>query len=317
MAGSYKHSYVFQKMKTTKETILDNYSSSQYIEVLDTLIYGYIKPIVENTDFANDLLADFIHQYINNYRRKISIVTKEKILSSLLMFFTCPPSKRLAYLKSMRLERSIFRYIAEKFLEQTKDYESRIEKRLNGDMSALASLETKVKILNQHDTLPLNSVITAVETYLKEASKFKQQILEKYTRMVLMAAQTHYKLNPRLDLDSIIQTMFLYSTYAIDKYDITQGALTSYIEVWLRHARNRVISNEAESFANVSIDQDDTYVEEPIYENESSLEDDEVLRVRELAKLVDPTGLGRLSLNIQETLTKEEKQLQYRQLAKL
>lgn len=317
MTGGYKHSYVFQRMKTTKEAILENYSSSQYMEVLDTLIYRYMKPIVENTDFANDLLADFIHQYINNYRRKISIVRKEKILSSLLMFFTCHPSKRLSYLKSMRLERSIFRYIAEKFIEQTKDYDNLLYKRINGDVNTLAALESKIKILGSPTTLPLNTVITSVRTYLAEAAKFKQQILEKYTRMILMAAQTHYKFNPKLDLNSVIQTMFLYSTYAIDKYDITQGALTSYIEVWLRHARNRVTTNEAENSLNVSLDQDDYYIEEPVYEDDTTLEDDEVMRVRELAKLVDPTGLGRLALNIQEVLTKQEKQLQYEQISKL
>lgn len=312
---SFKHSKCFEVLKKQKEALLDNYSSSQYIEVWDELLYKAIEPIFLYTDYANEVLAEIFHHTVNNFKRKISTVSKEHLVYGLFLFNTVSRDQRIDVYKQMRLERTITKYIIKSFLSSLESYQDLLKQRITKNNLKSRELEDQIKLVKgSEETKPLLIVTQEVEFYNKEASSFKSKIMEKHTRNIIMEAQRHYKFcNFKVELDTIVQTMYQFASYAVDKYDSANGTLTSYIGNWLQHARGHVMSQELTSSYSkdkpfVHIESIDDYYE--VLSNES--DDDqiekemEVSRVRLLAKMVDPTGLGRLSLDIQETLNTRE-----------
>lgn len=167
--------------------------------------------------------------------------------------------------------------------------------------------------------LDLYSAINTVRVWLKHADDFKNMLLEKYLRLIVTHAQTYYKSNnSNLKLDDTIQNLVVYTSKALDKYDVRKGTLATYIQRWLQHAKNvSVVQEDGIAFllpaakrieiANFSVPLDNAEVLEVEYECGENVELDSLRRrVQLLAKLVDPTGLGRLSLGISEVLSREE-----------
>ncbi len=324
--ANYKHSKSFELLKHQREALLDNYSSSQYIEVWDELLYKAIEPIFLYTNYANELLSEIFHHTINNFKRKISTVSKEHLVYGLFLFHTVSRDQRIDVYKQMRLERTITKYIIKTFLNSLENYQPLLKDRLVNNNLKSRELEDYVKLVKSKDSKPLLTIKQEVDFYNKEASSFKTKIMEKHTRNIIMEAQRHYKFcNLKVDLDTIVQTMYQFASYAVDKYDSANGTLTSYISNWLQHARGHAMSQE---LTVDSSSKDKSYVHleslDDYYEELSNESDDnqietqlEVSRVRVLAKMVDPTGLGRLSLDIQETLNKEELSLLLQEAEKL
>ena len=60
MGKSYEHSTIMSILKRVDESIKDNYSSAQYMEVWDTLLYNAIEPILRCTNLVEVILSDVI-----------------------------------------------------------------------------------------------------------------------------------------------------------------------------------------------------------------------------------------------------------------
>lgn len=317
--SEYEHSRVFEGLKNTKESILENYSSDQYFTVLDSLIYSALAPIVENMDFLTPLLAEVVHHASNNAKRKITNLKREEFNSRFSIFLASPPDKRLEVLKSMRLERTILRLCITKFLAATQDYPYLMQARIKKEDIRVRLLEKDLGVFPESNKSML-AIISEVNVYFKESKKFKTEILEKYNRFICMEAKRIYQhINLRIEMDSIIQTLYVFASYALDKYDSGQGTLTSYIQRWLDHARDKIWTNETQISYEVPKDKKDQIdnraesLDDLVSSKEYAEEDDidieqhmRTQRVRQLAKFVDPLGLGRLSLDIQELLNTEE-----------
>lgn len=313
MAINYVHSDLFQSLKQTDEKIKENYSSSQYIDVLDRLLFKAIKPIIFNTDYVNDLLVELMHLSMVNHRRKISNLDRDVFITMVFSYLISDKEQQYKLIKKMKIERTFIILVIKMFCDDCKNYvesltcisgkkESKLRKSL---------IEKKVCLIKTKSLLP---VLTEVKKFFDDAIEFKKQIIEKYIRHTIVAAQNHYKVNDsKMELDEIIQTMFVYVSHAIDKYDQTKGTLTSYITTWLQHARNQSSVNELEtSFilphakrneiknASVSLESIEHL------EHEDNENNDDITRVRQLAKLADPLGFARMAMDIQEYLTREE-----------
>lgn len=318
MALDYKHSALFQHLKQIEETIKDNYSSAQYIDVLDKLLFKSIKPIILYTDFLNNLLVELMHLSIINHRRKVSNLSKENFITLVFSFLVSEKEDQYKIVKKMKLERTFIMLVITLFLKELNGYYETLQLSSKGDASAKEhkkEIDASVGLVKGKS---LWTIYLEVSNYFDTVKDFKKQIIEKYIRHTLTAAQTHYKLNDsKMELDEIIQTMFVYVSHAIDKYDQTKGTLTSYISTWLQHARNQSSVNELEtSFilphakrseiknASVSLD----LIEKLEVEDEEI--NDDIVRVRQLAKIADPLGFARIALDIQEHLNREEIMLQ-------
>lgn len=318
MALHYTHSHLFQNLKQIQESIKENYSSAQYINVLDKLLFRALKPVIFNTNFLNAYLVELLHLSIINHRRKISNLSKEKFITYVFLFLVSDKETQFKLIRKMKLERTFINFVLNRFLSNLSEYYDTLLLCSKNDLEAQIKksyLESQVKFLSNTS---LHNLYKECEEQLGLSRSFKKKIVEKYVRHIINAAQSHYKMNDsKMELDEIIQTMFVYGSHAIDKYDQNKGTLTSYITTWLQHARNQSSVNELETsfllphskrseIRNASVPLETI---ENMEAEETEINDD-IIRVRQLAKIADPKGFARIAMEIQEYLTREEIMLQ-------
>lgn len=325
MARIYRHSHLMAKLKAIDEQIQDNYSSAQYVEVWDTLLYNALEPIVTCTKVADLILADVLHFYVENHRRKLSSLPKDLVMSSLVRFLISAPEDRLRRLRKCRLERNVLRLIITTFLDSATEYRDLVLKKIHTkeNTAGYAQVEHSLSIiehrLGYNGKIDLFSACNSVSFWYSQANTFKNMLMEKYLRLIVTQAQMYYKANnSNMDLDDIIQNLIVFTSKALDKYDVRKGTIVSYIQTWLQHAKNVTVVQEdgiafllpvakRSAVANMAVSIDNEEVMEVEYECGENVELDSTRRrVQLLAKLVDPTGLGRLSLGISEVLSREE-----------
>jgi len=319
-------------LKRVEEKIKDNYSSAQYMEVWDALLYNALDPILKCSNIADIILSDVLHFYTENHRRKVSSLSKEDTFTSLFLFLVAPQDQKLKRLKAIRLERSILRLIISTFLDKTDCYQelhvaaTQYPNRLQ-PTTLIGQIERSIAFNKEED---LFLAINTVKFWYSQANEFKNQLLEKYTRLIVTTSQSFYDTNnSKMSLDDIIQNLFLFSSKALDKYDSGKGTLTPYVKSWMKHAKNvSAVQEDGTAFLlpnmkraeveNVAVS---LYDEEALQvEDESSNIDLDSIaiqrRVQLLAKIADPLGLGRVSLGITEILSKEERRIQSKQVLK-
>lgn len=309
MHDVYEHNLLMAELKKVDETIKENYSSSQLMEVWDKLLYNALEPIVMFTNVVQNILADVLHFLMDNHKRKISAIPRDEVLTLIFLFFAEPSHKKLGILKAMRLERNLLKLIIETFLTATQNYSKLL---LNAQNNNSARLRKKISTIENAISLSKDAdlfcKINTVNFWFSEAMKFKSMILEKYYRMLVTDAQNLYALNlDKLSLDDVIQNYFVFASKALDKYDSNEGTLTSYIKTWLHHAKKVSLQvSEQAQFEQLS----DTMIDDALDTTEFNLDSlAEQKKVQQLAKIVDPTGLGRISLGISEYLTEAERVL--------
>lgn len=325
MARTYKHSHLMSALKGTEEQIQDNYSSAQYTEVWDTLLYNALEPIVACTNLPDRILADILHFYVENHRRKLSSLPKELVMSSILRYLVATPDNKIRRLRQCRLERNVLRLIITTFQQETSLYQSLTlrKARLRPESSKLPKVQGDLDLIEArvgyNGSLDLFSVINTVNFWNGQANDFKNMLMEKYLRLIVSQAQTYYKSNnSNMELDDIIQNLIIFTSKALDKYDSRKGTLSSYIMTWLQHAKNvTVVQEDGIAFllpvakrsdcSNLAVSIDAAEVTEIEYECGENVEVESLRkRVQLLSKLADPMGLGRLALGISEVLTKDE-----------
>lgn len=332
MSRNYKHSILMSVLKRVDEKIKDNYSSAQYMEVWDALLYNALDPILKCSNLADIIISDVLHFYTENHRRKVSSLDKEDTFTTIFLFLVAPQDQKLKRLKAIKLERSILRLIISTFLDKTDCYQ---ELHIAGTQypnrkQPQLLMDTIEKSLGYTKEEDLFLAINAVKFWNEQACEFKNQLLEKYTRLIVTNSQSFYDTNnSKMSLDDIIQNIFLFSSKALDKYDPGKGTLTPYIQSWMKHAKNvSAIQEDGTAFLlpnmkrseveNVAVSLDDEEALQ-VEDESSNIDLDSIAvqrRVQLLAKVADPTGLGRVALGISEILTKEERLLQSKQVLK-
>ena len=227
MGKSYEHSTIMSILKRVDESIKDNYSSAQYMEVWDTLLYNAIEPILRCTNLVEVILSDVLHFYTENHRRKISILGKEEVLTCFFLFLAAPEQKKLARLKDIRLERSILKFIITTFLEKTEFYPKLMVSRCHKDKQRIADMMAGIEAsIGMNKNEDLFCTINTVKFWYEQSSTFKSQLLEKYYRLIVVEAQAFYASNnSNTKLDDILQNFVLFSSKALDKYDSSNGTL--------------------------------------------------------------------------------------------
>lgn len=324
MSLNYQHSEVMGALKATEEKIKHNYSSSQYVEVLDRMLFNAISPILQCSGFADYYVSGIVHHYMENGRRKISNADKFSFLSRAMLFLAVENDKKPKVYRSLRLERNMTHIVVKRFLEIVRPYKMLKMSMLREDtdlQAALFKMNDIESLIAYRGQIDLCAVLSTVEYWHKQYCDFKNHVLAKYHRQITNQAQAYYaNNNSNIELSDLIQNYVMFASKAIDKFDHRQGTLTSYIMHWLNHARNITASNEnGTAFIlppskrrectvnNVSVPLEDDDVKElEINTFEDVERESQNEHVRRLARLADPLGLARLSLGIQEVLTPGE-----------
>ena len=173
--------------------------------------------------------------------------------------------------------------------------------------------------MNLSSSQSLYSGIRASKFWIAEFVKLKELILQKYYRFIINTAQSDFKsLGHTVSLDDMAQNYVLVSSKALDKCDYEQGTLTSYLQLWLKSAKHKItkkgsISNTVSSFISDGTSSESNYVrldDASLLDKDELVQeeriDDHITHVRLLLKEMDPTGIIRLSMGIEEILNKEE-----------
>ena len=306
--SSYTESTLFAQLKIIKENIGDNWSSSQYTEVLDKLLYESIHAILLTSDFIDNFIAAVIAWYSTNARRKISNVSKDALLTKMFTFLMVDePDVKLKLIKGMRLERNLWVICISNWLSATSKYRETsnflVEKRSTAKLKYLKRVELSVKHRAGSD---LYSGIATCSTWFSLYLEFRSYILEKYTRLVITRAQQQYTaMQHTVELDDIIQVFMLSASKALDKFDLRKGSLTSYIQRWFLNAKNVCWKDAYRNHTSLDALQEDSHYAQLHSDTDVVAEVDRmqtITRVRLLAKRADPIGLGRLTLGIEEVL---------------
>jgi len=321
-------SSIVSSLKTVKEQIQGNYTSSQLLQVLDRLLEQAIVPIIENTTFMDRIVSVIIGWYTDNPCRKISSIGREKTFSLLFLYLaakTVRAKKRI--LRQLRLERNILISTITLFLEHVRPYRDlMIRKIKTKDPFRRASLQQNLDDIEKQvgavsEVYPMCETVTY---WLAEAMRFKNMILEKYMRHIVNRAHAFQSQSgSRVDIEDLIQNFVLAASKAIDKADAGQGTLTTYINHWLKNAshnsingheygvayvipqsvKSKIARGESHDF-NLALALDDKSLApqlmvDPEIGMEQRMEQD---LIRRLAKAADPEGFARIALSIPEVL---------------
>lgn len=323
MSGkSYQHSEAFATLKGTNEKIGVNLTSYQYLTVLDNLLYESLTPILVTTKFFDVFLSQIIGWQTMNPKRKTCGAGRVGLATlSTLFFLTADPKQKVKLVKRMKLHRNILFECITRWLDLVNDYPKL--------SIAIGNAEVLEAIQELHETAlmrqgySLHSTFSTVLFWYKKARTFKEQIMEKFTRMTISKAQSDYAdllekkiISETENLSDMVQSYMMTMSKAIDKCDADKGVLTSYINSWLKSARNNVEKRSSNDGSQLHkkiggtrvehVDLED--VEDTVSDDDARERDDQIRRVRQIAKLFDPKGYGRLMLGIQELLTEDDRQ---------
>ena len=323
-------SKTLEVLKSVKEKLDHNYTSYQLLSVLDKLLLRSIRPIINTTDYVDRVLANVVAWAAVNPRRKVTSLPKPTFNTYVMAYLASDkPEQKAKILGRMRLERNVLFFIASRFNKMTHS--------LNAARPS-PSLSNALAV-----THPARVYFASRDSqfWCEQASVFKAQIMEKYMRLAMVEAQMFYRQqktnNPHLkfDLDELGQNFMLAVSKAVDKCDAQQGTLTTYVQNWIKDAKGnpslrgeygiaytipaahrRTLAQTKDGTSggkphnvniSVSIDSQDldhltsdSDVEQEVVRNQ------QIRRVRLLAKRIDPTGIGRLYLGVDEILNDQE-----------
>lgn len=341
---------LFNELKSIEESLEDRYTSSQLIQILDKLINRAIKPVVRDSPVYEEFAATLLSWYSSSSRRKISRSNRDHTIQSLALSFSVEGMARYKVVRDIELERNLLFFLVTLYLERAKEF-LWLEQQLGN--IPISKSRRRQKILNQLElrgrTLGTNVGPNYFEclAWLTQASLLRNKIIEKYTRHALNRANSYYKtaysgLSDRVDLSDLVQNFLLGVNKAISKFDPKKGALTSYINNWLRDAQTSsgfehefgIAYQFPPTMRRSYLKPINVYTSIDLH-NDSSTNDDEdrkealvvdkilvdsdtpqtvnelnstVHLVRKLCRHADPLGLARLQLGIEEELDKNELQ---------
>lgn len=297
------HSSVFDSLKGVKESIGDNYTSSQLLGSLDILIFNAIDAIIEHTDWLDLVVGRILLWYGDNKKRKLSPIPKEDFMEMCFLYLCSDAKGKMQIIRQMEMERNVWLSSCKLFCMHPVD-----EDPLNPLRVFYKERSGKDLWVAHRD----------VAYWSGKAFEMKSKIMEKYLRYTLTMANSYYKnSNTSVDLDDLIQNFTLAVSKAIDKCSVNHGTLTSYIQQWMRSAQNSSASGHEYGIAysvpqasrkqflegrspNIYVPIDAEEVLAVAHEDNSLETDSEIAHIRLLAKHADPLGLARMQLGIQE-----------------
>ena len=304
----YENSLLFERLKATKER-LPNHSTEQLVSALDAMLKNAIEAMVRSSAYLDDSLATILSWHYGAQNNKICVFQREDAMLHLAVFLSCESvTEKLSIYGMLHLDRMIPIGILSRWLDMAKGYR---ELSLKTDALSVARRIALEKDL-RHDPgshSDLFSAIASASFWLRQALSLRERIIEKYVRLVLKEATTFYKIVKfSIPLDEIIMQMLIEAIKGIDKCNPEKGAMTSYLQRWVRFSRSKIQGELETAYTVPTRDRDGTFDYKAV--DLSSLDDTlgndptlsyiTSLHVQKIARLADPEGLGRHSLGIKE-----------------
>lgn len=325
-----------------------NLTGGQIQEALDFLIYQGLEPIIRHSQVFDIQIAHLLGVAATNKKRKISALDRDDFIVRLCNVLTTTDlDRKIDILSKAKIERSFVYSFLVNFLNETDGYISlytqyltcseHIE-RTRLDLK-LQAIERTVGFTRDH----LFSTLNICRHYVDLAYTFRNNIVEQYLKHGYKQAHAFCKQKVgNFDFKDVYQSLMTAITKAIDKYDSSKGALTSYINYWVLNAQTysnanygheygiaytmpqlqkRNVQGTKASQVNFSVSLD-TITSDSDEEGGVDLKhflvgsegvdkqieaEEEASTLLFLIKSADPSGIARLYLDVDEYISKKEK----------
>ena len=326
----------------------DNLTGGQIQDILDTLILQAVSPIVRGSDSFDMQIGYVLSSTARNKKRKLSSLDRDEAIDKMCQFLvTQDRAEKVTLVSEMRLERGFIYNFVVNFLKEVEGYcDLYHELLVSTDAAEAAQIERKLLTLEESVGCSRSHLFHTMKSagdYLRLAYKFRNIIVMQYVKHSFKQARSYVKMKGKnFDFRDVSQNFLTAVTKAVDKYDSSKGALTSYINWWLLNAQTTSNSahgheygiaytipqlqkkalaeksNKAKSVNfGISLDKmvgkngEETpfsqYIAGDASVEEDLLASEELDNIRSLAKHADIRGVARLYLDIDEVFSNKER----------
>jgi len=224
-----------------------NLTGGQVQEILDTLLYGALKPIILYTNLFDSQLIYLLSMMTQNKKRKLCSLERSEAISKVCTILaSLDKEDKFKMITSLGIERDIVHGFLRKF---HSDYASSFDEVYS---KLLVSLDKKSECEVYTRRLSAFLLVAKCESrskyfltiqrsrdYLNVYFSYFGKLTEDYVKLCMQQAGVHVKSNPnrQFDLYDTRQKFLSNVVVALNKYDSSRGALTSYIKWWILNAR--------------------------------------------------------------------------------
>lgn len=302
----YTHSEVFASLKNIREEVKENFTSYQWLHVLDYFIESAIDPIATAyPDLADTYFAKVVAWQAHRPSVKFSRTDKHALPTLLFNSLTTESEAKREHQKKMLLNRGLLFGLISLFDRATADY-----MRLH-DPTHKTSKSRRAFLISLAEARCGSSYLYAAvrqsRFFAQKAYWFKELIVQKYTRMTIMSAKKTYEETEfQYNLNDTIQVYLMYLSKAIDRCDARQGVLTTFIQTWFYSAKAEIMKTVTQDSKTSSYDE---LLESGM--SAHSVEPDRKYEVLQhlcvTAKSLDPEGALRHALGIPEVFRSSDR----------
>ena len=323
-------------------------AGGQLQELMDTLLYTALTPVVENTDLFVPQLSYVLSILVTNKKRRPCAADTEEAVHYLVQALHAPRDQRMEFIKKLRMERNFVYGFLRNFLAL---YERSV---IDGYTQMLSNvgnakfdhhcqqLDNLVEGSGASSRASLYHTVVRVAYVLPDFFSVFDAAVNNFVGFCSQQAHSYVAKNPnhQYDVLDVTQNFVRATIVALNKYDCSRGAQAGYVKWWIMHAQTCGSSEHEYGLAytipqsqkkrlaiegasagstnfSVSLDQqqDDegSSMHDRLAGHSEDLEHEinrtrQVIRVAEVAKRVDPYGLARLQFDMDEVFFPEELQ---------
>lgn len=331
-----------------EKDLTHNLTGGQIQDILDNLMYESLSPLVRTSDVFDIQVVYLLGLTAKNKKRKLSALPRAEFINNLCKCLMVDDrDKKIEILTISKIERGFVYNFIVNFLKETEDYVKLYQKYLFAQDMDKLTLELRMGVIEANvgnDRDRLFSTINVATDYLELTYQFKNSIVSNYIKLAYKQAKAFCSMKgPNFNFEDVYQNFLTAITKAVDKYDCSKGALTSYVNWWVLNAQNGANTDHGHEYGiaysipplqrkqlaqgskgdmnfSVSLNQ----MVAPNGEDSTELKDylvgdlgvdieleqqQEMNVVRHLAKCADIGGLARLYLDLDEVFSTKELRL--------
>lgn len=306
--------------------------------ILDNLLYRALEPIVQHTCVFDTQIVHILSRVSINKKRKLVSIDRLLAISMLAKALVETNVKiKFKLIESAKIERCIIHRFITILLTDLKQFDSLYKRNfIKSDAKLLKKMNVIASSLGATDIESLYCAYAQASEFVEAYFNYRNSVVDHYIKFAYKVSNS-FRTTKHNNYDSgDVQQNFLSAiTKAIDKYDSSKGALTSYINYWILNAqtcnsnsseygiaytlphgkkRSRVSDKSNVNFS-LSLDSKEmlnAVHADNVYANFEIDEEHKIIQY--LTKAVDKNGCVRLTLDIGEYHTKKEYAAMRRQM---
>jgi len=296
-ASAYQHSEVFAQLKNVKEVIQGNLTTHQYLATLDYFLDNAVAPILTAyPGLVDNYMAKIVAWQSHRPQVKFSREDKAHLSVHLFNALTTSGKVKREHFRVMMFNRGILFGLLSVFQRQVAEY-----KKLHDPLLKIKNRRRRLLLRKAElrtGSAYLYAAISESEYWASKAYRFKELIIQKYTRTTLMNAKSAYEeVGYAVPLNDVIQIYLTFLVKAIDRCHSQKGVLTTFVQNWFYSAKAAVMKAAVEER---TVNGGDELLETVEHAIGPSTEYEAVQYLCATAKRLDPEGTLRFGLGIPE-----------------